>query len=204
MGEPAPQACDDPATGAARAALRERWHALTRTILPGMAAAQRWPIRLDHCFMRVCLDAALGTRWDRVVRRPAIRHLSDAQLGRAVAVAERIASDPASLRSLNRSSLRMRVGHVARVVPEPGPPASRLHRVRGDEMNTSSKIPATDRSGGGPGSSHANADKPHEGDVAGARHQHRPVKKKHPSTEDNSTGGGTRHEKRDPGESGRN
>ena len=70
-------------------------------------------------------------------------------------------------------------------------------------MNTSSKIPAPDRSGGGPGSSHANADKPHDRDVAGAHHQHNQVKKKHPSTEDNSTGGGTKHEKHRPGESGR-
>ncbi len=186
-----------------RAALQERWHVLTRSILPGMAATQGWPIRLDHCFMRVCLDAAIGVRWDRVVPRPAIRHLSDAQLARAVAVAEAIAADPASLRRLNAASLRMRGGDGARAASEPGPAAPRLNRVRGDEMNTSSKIPATDRSGGGPGSSHANADKPHDSDVAGAHHQHSPVKKKHPGTEDNSTGGGTRHEKRRPGESGR-
>ncbi len=199
MTEPVPQATDV----TARAALQERWHALTRTILPGMATAHGWPIRFDHCFMRVCLDAAVGVRWDRVVPRPAIRHLTDAQLGRAVSVAEGIAADPASLRRLNGSSLRMRGGHGARATPEPGPATPRLHRVRGDEMNTSSKIPATDRSGGGPGSSHANADKPHDGDVAGAHHQHSPVTKKHPGTEDNSTGGGTKHEKHHPGESGR-
>ena len=81
---------------------------LTRRILPSMAAAENWPIRLDHCFMRVCLDTAIGTRWDRVVRRPAIRHLSDAQLAHAVAVAERIAADPASLGPLNAASLRLR------------------------------------------------------------------------------------------------
>lgn len=91
-----------------RARLLDRWHALTRQILPGMAAAQAWPIRLDHCFMRVCLDDALGVRWDRFVQRPAIRHLTDAQLSRAVAAAERIAADPASLRLLNEASLRMR------------------------------------------------------------------------------------------------
>ena len=73
-----------------------------------MAAAQRWPIRLDHCFMRVCLDAALGQRWDSVIARPAIRHLTDAQLGRAVAVAEAIVRDPASLPALNRASLACR------------------------------------------------------------------------------------------------
>ncbi len=128
MAEPALQA-DDATAGAARAALRDRWHALTRTILPGMAALHRWPIRLDHCFMRVCLDAALGTRWDRVVPRPAIRHLTEAQLARAVAVAEGIAADPASLRRLNGASLRMRGGHGTRAAPEPRPAAPRLGEV---------------------------------------------------------------------------
>lgn len=70
-------------------------------------------------------------------------------------------------------------------------------------MSTSSKIPATDRSTGGPGSSHANKDKPHDADVKGARHQNTHVEKKHPASDDKSTGGGTKHEKREPGESGR-
>ncbi len=93
---------------ASRAGLLDRWHVLTRQVLPGMAAAQGWPIRLDHCFMRVCLDTSLGVRWDTVVRRPAVRHLTDAQLSRAVHAAERIAADSASLRPLNDASLRMR------------------------------------------------------------------------------------------------
>ncbi len=99
-----PPAEEDPT----RPALLARWLHLTRTVLPGMAAAQRWPIRLDHCFMRVCLDAALGQRWDRVVRRPAVRHLSDAQLDAAVAVADRIAAQPGLLPALNQASLRSR------------------------------------------------------------------------------------------------
>ncbi len=73
-----------------------------------MAAAQRWPIRLDHCFMRVCLDHAMGRRWDEVVARPAVRHLSGAELERAVAVAEAIRDDPARLPALNTASLRWR------------------------------------------------------------------------------------------------
>ena len=91
---------------AARDDLLAAWLQLTRETLPGMAAAQRWPIRLDHCFMRVCLDDALGVRWDTVVRRPAVRHLTEAQLARAVATARRIAGDPASLTGLNDASLR--------------------------------------------------------------------------------------------------
>ena len=73
-----------------------------------MAAAHRWPIRLDHCFMRVCLDHAIGRRWDELVPRPAIRHLTDEQLARAIATAEAICQDPALLRPLNAASLRMR------------------------------------------------------------------------------------------------
>jgi hypothetical protein len=96
----------DPASP--RAALLARWLELTREVLPGMAGAERWPIRLDHCFMRVCLDAAIGRPWHEAVRRPAIRHLTEAQLAAAVAVAERIRAEPALLRPLNLQSLRWR------------------------------------------------------------------------------------------------
>lgn len=96
------------ASPSSHAALLARWLLLTRETLPGMAHAQGWPIRLDHCFMRVCLDAALGARWDTIVPRPAIRHLSEAQLGRAVAQAEAIAAQPHLLPQLNQASLRLR------------------------------------------------------------------------------------------------
>ena len=92
----------------ARAALSARWLDLTRRVLPGMAAAEGWPIRLDHCFMRVCLDAAFGRPWHEAVRRPALRHMTGAELARAVAVAERVVADPAALFGLNAESLRLR------------------------------------------------------------------------------------------------
>lgn len=66
--------------------------------------------------MRVCLDDALGVRWDTVVQRPAIRHLTDAQLA-AVATARRIANDPTLLPTLNNASLRMR--HKRPVIARP-------------------------------------------------------------------------------------
>lgn len=75
-----------------------------------MAEGRRWPIRLDHCFMRVCLDAAMGQRWDRVVRRPAVRHMTLAQLECAVGVAERIVVEPGVLEGLNAQSLGWRGG----------------------------------------------------------------------------------------------
>ncbi len=88
-----------------REQLEAHWLALTREVLPAMAAAEAWPIRLDHCFMRVCLDAAIGRPWHEAVRRPAIRHLTEAQLAAAVAVAERIRAEPTLLPGLNRQSL---------------------------------------------------------------------------------------------------
>ena len=91
-----------------REVLLSRWLTLTRETLPAMAAGERWPIRLDHCFMRVCLDTAMGRRWDEVVRRPAVRHLSEAELARAVEVAEAVVRDPGRLPGLNAQSLRMR------------------------------------------------------------------------------------------------
>ncbi len=119
------QTSTDPAT---RDVLAERWTRLTREILPGMAAARHWPIRLDHCFMRVCLDTALDARWDTVVRRPAIRHLSDAQLARVVAQAEAIAARPDLLPRLNQVSLHLRNGVLSSTQTSPtrrreaGPP----------------------------------------------------------------------------------
>lgn len=91
-----------------RAAMVAHWLDLTRRVLPAMALRAGWPIRRDHCFMRVCLDHAIGQPWHRQVRRPAIRHLTDEQLRAAIAIAERIAADPASLPALNRTSIAWR------------------------------------------------------------------------------------------------
>jgi hypothetical protein len=91
-----------------REQLAAHWLDLTRRVLPGMAQAARWPICLDHCFMRVCLDHAIGQPWHERVRRPAIRHLSDDELRRAVGIAEHVAADPAVLPGLNKQSLAWR------------------------------------------------------------------------------------------------
>ncbi len=96
------------ATEPRRLALLARWTLLTGTVLPALARQHRWPIRLDHCFMRVCLDTSLGVRWDTVVRRPAMRYLDLSQLAAAVAQAERVAAEPSLLPTLNQTSLRLR------------------------------------------------------------------------------------------------
>lgn len=73
-----------------------------------MAGEHDWPIRLDHCFMRVFLDHAVGGQWDRTVARPAIRHMPGPMLARAVALAERTSIEPGILSALNTESLAWR------------------------------------------------------------------------------------------------
>lgn len=89
-----------------RAQLEARWLHLTRVILPGLAGERRWPVRLDHCFQRILLDAACGGRWlDHVAGRPAYKAIDDARLRSAVALGERVADGTADLHALNRQSL---------------------------------------------------------------------------------------------------
>ncbi len=104
-----------------RAMLVERWYDLTRHILPGMAARQGWPIERDHCFMRVCLDEAVGAPWTDVVRRPAVHSMTPDQLAAAVGVAEAIVAQAGLLVPLNERSLerrraarRLKVAHPVR------------------------------------------------------------------------------------------
>lgn len=88
-----------------RTALLARWNDLTRRVLPGMAGVERWPIRLDHCFMRVCLDHAVGDVWTAHIPRPAIAHMDAPTLARAVAIAYGICDQPDTLPALNHQSL---------------------------------------------------------------------------------------------------
>lgn len=92
--------------------LRARWLAPTKQDLPQRAAAEDWPLRADHCFQRVLLDAVCGGRWyDHVAGRPAYRHLDEQRLRDAVSLAEQLAHGPDSrelLVRLDAQSLRWR------------------------------------------------------------------------------------------------
>lgn len=82
-----------------------------REALPAAAGRRRWPIRFDHCFMRVVLDHVVGGCWyDYLDRRsPAYRQLSDDQLRQAIGLAERIRDgNDDVLREMNAKSLRWR------------------------------------------------------------------------------------------------
>ena len=97
-----------------------RFKELTEEILPARARQQRWPIRFDHCFKRICLDWAFGDVWYRHLARPAERHLAGEPLQRAVACAEALATgEPALLRERDAASLRWRGKR-----PKPGTDAS--------------------------------------------------------------------------------
>lgn len=93
--------------------LRERYLNLVRRDLPAAAAASRepWPIRLDHCFMRVVLDNLLGGCWYEVLdrRKPAYRQLSAEQLQAAIELGESMLAGGAErTNALNARSLTLR------------------------------------------------------------------------------------------------
>lgn len=86
-----------------------RFKELTERLLPERARNERWPLRLDHCFKRVCLDFTFGDVWYRHLDRPAERHLNGDALERAVQCAEELAvGDRNLLETRNRLSLRYR------------------------------------------------------------------------------------------------
>jgi hypothetical protein len=92
--------------------LQDRWLALTKRELPDRARSERWPLRFDHCFQRVLLDAACGGRWyDAVPERPAYRALDDERMRTALALGDRLATEPDAVRlleALDAQSLRWR------------------------------------------------------------------------------------------------
>jgi hypothetical protein len=92
-----------------RTALVERWRELTERVLPEQAQVERWPLRLDHCFKRVCLDWACGGVWYEHSSRPAERRMPEALFRQAVVCAEELAGGGVELLwERNRASLQWR------------------------------------------------------------------------------------------------
>ena len=82
---------------------------LTEVALPERARVERWPLRLDHCFKRVCLDHAFGGEWYRFIAKPAERNPQGEALLRAVQCAEEILQQGRPLLDTrNRQSLLYR------------------------------------------------------------------------------------------------
>ncbi len=86
-----------------------RWKYLTEVALPQRALQEHWPLRLDHCFKRVCLDYTFGGVWYRFLAKPAERNLTGDALVRAVQCAEEILQEGRPLLvTRNRESLLYR------------------------------------------------------------------------------------------------
>ncbi|PTX57031.1 hypothetical protein C8N43_1696 [Litoreibacter ponti] len=85
----------------------DRYLTLTRETLPAEAArrGRDWPVRNDHCFQRIVLDAISGGVWYDHIEKPAYKHLTEAQATQAVELCERILSGEADLWALNDQSL---------------------------------------------------------------------------------------------------
>lgn len=93
-----------------RAGLVEQYLHLTRSVMPEMAQTPKnvWPIRNDHCFQRIVLDAICGGIWYDHIPRPAYKHLSLDQARRAVQLCEGIISGTFDIVALNHQSLTWR------------------------------------------------------------------------------------------------
>lgn len=103
-------------------ALRTKWNTLYRTTLPSLAKSRNpsqpsWAVTLDHCFARIILDNTIGKsagldgeslQWDKVIEKPAVRNMSEAQLEGAIALGEKIASGEVDLVELDEWSLEVR------------------------------------------------------------------------------------------------
>ena len=88
------------------------YNRLAKEALPARAKEEKWPLRFDHCFMRVMLDCAFGRCWYECLDRKrgsAISQISDADLAAAVAVGKRMEAEGRSaVDELDARSLRLR------------------------------------------------------------------------------------------------
>lgn len=88
---------------------RARWRRLVHDELPAAARAHpEWPIRLDHCFARVILDAVHDRPWREAIAAPAWRHMTPDRLQAAIILGRAIVAGTADLEALNERSLVMR------------------------------------------------------------------------------------------------
>ena len=86
-----------------------QFNLLTEQTLPTRARELHWPIRLDHCFKRICLDHAFQAPWHTKIPRPAYRHLRGDPLDRALTCAQSLTTGTRELLDrLNRESLTYR------------------------------------------------------------------------------------------------
>ena len=83
---------------------------LTKEIMPDLARTSHthWPVRNDHCFQRIVLDAVCGGVWYDHLLRPAYKNLTHDQATNAVDLCNDIIAGDSDLVVLNRQSLKWR------------------------------------------------------------------------------------------------
>lgn len=88
--------------------LVSRYLVLTKEIMPELARTTHihyWPVRNDHCFQRIVLDALCGGVWYDHIPRPAYKHLTREQAQQAVRLCDQIVSGEVDLALMNEQSL---------------------------------------------------------------------------------------------------
>ena len=90
--------------------LVSRYMVLTKEIMPHLARTSHghWPVRDDHCFQRIVLDAVCGGVWYDHLLRPAYKNLTHNLAAKAVDLCNNIILGDSDLEFLNRQSLKWR------------------------------------------------------------------------------------------------
>jgi hypothetical protein len=91
-------------------ALRDEYFSLINHQLPELAKQISMPVRFNHCFARIVLDNLFADCWYNYLSRkqPAYRQLKEAQMIKAIAIAQSIVDYPKRIEQLNQNSLRWR------------------------------------------------------------------------------------------------
>ena len=92
------------------APLKSQYLDLINHQLPKKAKQTPMPVRFNHCFARIVLDNLFEGCWyDYLSRKqPAYKQLDEAQLKRAIALAQSMLDNPSIAKQLNQNSLRWR------------------------------------------------------------------------------------------------
>lgn len=90
--------------------LVSRYMVLTKETMPYLARTshRHWPVRNDHCFQRIVLDAICEGVWYDHLPRPAYKSLTYDLATNAVNLCVDIISGETDLVALNRQSLKWR------------------------------------------------------------------------------------------------
>ena len=89
---------------------KQRLKELANVEFPAAAKAGKYPIILNHCFLRVVYDSIFEDKWQRQLQKgkPAIHQLTENQLDQAITTGEKMVHDKHLTEDLNQKSLKYR------------------------------------------------------------------------------------------------